>query len=165
MQIIVLSDTHMPRMAKQFPEAIVKDLEVADLIIHAGDWQTIEIWKQLTIFGKVIGVTGNTDSPELKTALKDRELVSINGYNIGITHGHGKGSSTEKRALKAFADEPVDCIIFGHSHIPMKKLINGKILFNPGSATDKRRQPKFSYGKISLDSSPVFEHIFYENKQ
>jgi uncharacterized protein len=164
MKIVVLSDTHIPKKAKGFPSRLVNDLQSADLIIHAGDWQTIEVYKKLCQFGKVVGVTGNVDSPELGKRLNNREIIEIEEFKIGIVHGHGTGKTTEKRARGAFVEGEVDCIIFGHSHIPLLKEEDGLVLFNPGSATDKRRQKQFSYGMLTIGSELTFEHIFYDDK-
>ncbi|PLR98837.1 metallophosphoesterase family protein [Bacillus sp. T33-2] len=164
MKVIVVSDTHMPKRAKQLPGQLKQDLKTADLIIHAGDWQTIELLNELSQYAKVVGVTGNVDSPELNRLLNDREIISINGYKIGVVHGHGKGLTTEKRALQAFSGEKLDCLVFGHSHIPLLKDVNGMILFNPGSATDKRRQEKYSYGIITFGNSLEARHVLYHEK-
>jgi uncharacterized protein len=164
MKIMVLSDTHIPKKAKGFPTKLVSDLQEADLIIHAGDWQTIEVYHELHQYGQLVGVTGNVDSPELGKKLNNREIIKIENFKIGIVHGHGSGRTTEKRARAAFIKGEVDCIIFGHSHVPLLKKEDGLVLFNPGSATDKRRQKQYSYGMITLDSKPIFEHIYYDEK-
>jgi uncharacterized protein len=164
MKIVVLSDTHIPKKAKGFPPKLVSDLQEADLIIHAGDWQTIEVYRELSQYGQLVGVSGNVDSPELGKLLNNREIIKIENFRIGVVHGHGSGKTTEKRARAAFLKGEVDCIIFGHSHIPLLKKEDGLVLFNPGSATDKRRQKQYSYGMITLASEPTFEHIFYDKK-
>ncbi|WP_053217131.1 metallophosphoesterase family protein [Virgibacillus senegalensis] len=165
MQIVILSDTHMPRMAKKLPRQLITGLERADLILHAGDWQTIEVLEELQQYAPVIGVIGNVDGPELKERLGKKEWIVRNGITIGITHGDGKGGTTEKRALTAFQTDSVDIIVFGHSHIPLLKQVNGITLFNPGSPTDKRRQPQFSYGILQLtETSFELKHVFFEDK-
>ncbi|QTM98568.1 YfcE family phosphodiesterase [Sediminibacillus dalangtanensis] len=165
MEVVILSDTHMPRMAKKLPRQLKTGLENADLILHAGDWQTVELLEELQEYAPVIGVTGNVDRNELKERLNRKEVMERNGITIGITHGDGKGGTTEKRALTAFQSHPVDMIIFGHSHIPVLKQVNGITLFNPGSPTDKRRQPQFSYGLLQLTENTFhLKHVFYEDK-
>ncbi|SEN59383.1 hypothetical protein SAMN05192533_115130 [Mesobacillus persicus] len=164
MKIVVVSDTHIPKRAKQFPQTLIHDLEYADLIIHAGDWQTLEVFHDLCQYGRVVGVTGNVDSPELGKRLNSREIVQAEGMRIGVVHGHGTGKTTEKRAMSAFVGDRVDCIIFGHSHIPVLKNNSGIVLFNPGSATDKRRQKQYSHGIITINPQVEFRHIFYSDK-
>ena len=163
MKVVVISDTHMPRKAIQLPRILKRDLEECDFIIHAGDWQTVDLYYQLQQFAPTIGVTGNVDGRELKSLLKTKELFIIGEFRIGIVHGHGTGKTTEKRAIDTFADDVVDCIIYGHSHIPILKENNGVILFNPGSPIDKRRQKEFSYGILTIGEKIIAKHIFFED--
>lgn len=166
MKIIVVSDTHMPHMAKKLPHVLEKDLETADLIIHAGDWQTLDVYHLFSKYATVIGVHGNVDNDEVRSKFNEKEIIHFGGYTFGITHGHGTHKSTEERALAMFSEEEVDCIIFGHSHIPLHKNVNGVLLFNPGSPTDKRRQPQYSYGVITLDDDQLdAKHVFYDSKE
>ncbi|WP_409305695.1 metallophosphoesterase family protein [Peribacillus sp. SCS-155] len=165
MKIIVVSDTHMPKRAKSLPKKLTEALKTADLIIHAGDWQTIDVYNELSSFAPVEGVYGNVDGEDVKSRFEQKKVLDINGYRIGIVHGHGQKGSTEKRALSAFSEEMVDVIVYGHSHIPIKKMVGDLLLFNPGSATDKRRQKKFSFGMITINGELHAEHIYYEDKQ
>lgn len=164
MKIVVLSDTHMPKKAKHLPQRIIKDLETADYIIHAGDWQTVELFQELKQYAEVIGVTGNVDSPELKTVMSPKEILHAGDFKIGVVHGHGTGKTTEKRAVDAFLMDEVDCIVYGHSHIPVRKETNGLLLFNPGSPTDKRRQKEFSYGILTIRGKIEAEHVYFDDK-
>jgi uncharacterized protein len=164
MKIVVLSDTHMPKKALNLPDMLIRDLKNAEYIIHAGDWQTVELYDELKRYAEVIGVTGNVDSPELHRFLNCKEVFNTGDFKIGIVHGHGKGKTTEKRAVNAFWTEKVDCIIFGHSHIPVVKEDRGMILFNPGSPTDKRRQRDFSYGILTVGEKIEAEHVFFSKE-
>jgi uncharacterized protein len=161
MKIVVLSDTHLPKRNKGLPARLIEELRGADLTIHAGDWQTLDVYKELQTYARVEGVYGNVDNEEIVRLLPDKKVVEVCGFRIGITHGHGKGKTTEKRAIAAFEDEKVDCIIFGHSHIPVMRYEGDILLFNPGSPTDKRRQKLFSFGVISISDKMVAEHIFF----
>ncbi|NHM29370.1 metallophosphoesterase family protein [Neobacillus terrae] len=165
MKIVVVSDTHIPRRAKKLPTALLKDLVVADLMLHAGDWQTVEVYEELSKYGKVEGVYGNVDGVDIKGIFSEKKIIEAGKFHIGIIHGHGKGQTTEKRALRAFKDDHVDLIIFGHSHIPLKKRAGEILLFNPGSATDKRRQEQYSYGVITVGETLHVEHVFYDSKE
>lgn len=120
MRVIVLSDTHIPKRAKELPSELVQELKQADLIIHAGDWQTIEVLDMLRPYGPIEGVYGNVDSEHIKQQFPDKKLLEIKGFKIGVVHGHGQKQTTEKRALAAFSEESLDLLIFGHSHIPVK---------------------------------------------
>lgn len=162
--IIALSDTHMPRMAKALPPRLVEELKSADFILHAGDWQTIEIYEELKKFAPVEGVCGNVDGEELVERFGLQKVLEIGGFRIGLVHGHGRKGTTEQRALDAFKEEQVDVIVFGHSHIPVLKKVNGVFLLNPGSPTDKRRQENYSFAIIRLGSEIEIEHVFYPSK-
>ncbi|QFK71365.1 metallophosphoesterase family protein [Pradoshia sp. D12] len=165
MKIIVISDTHMPRMAKGLPPRLKEELKTADLILHAGDWQTKDVYDELLSYAPVDGVCGNVDGKDLIDQLGYQKILTLDGYRIGLVHGHGKKGTTEGRAIEAFSGEELDLIIFGHSHIPVNKDINGTILFNPGSPTDKRRQTEYSFGIIRIEKSLSVEHVFYKNKR
>ncbi|RHW42239.1 metallophosphoesterase [Neobacillus notoginsengisoli] len=162
MKIVVLSDTHIPKRAKSFPELLIADLKTADLIIHAGDWQHPVVYDFLSAFGKVEGVHGNVDNEEIKNLFPAKKMIQAGHFKIGIIHGYGTGKTTEKRAIKAFKGDQVDCIIFGHSHIPVLKVVEGILLFNPGSPTDKRRQPQYSYGIMEAGEELFARHVFFD---
>ncbi|MEJ8305272.1 metallophosphoesterase [Saccharibacillus sacchari] len=171
-KIVIVSDTHMPRMSKALPPALIDGLQNADLILHAGDWTKPEVYDLLVAYAPVEGVAGNNDGPDIVERWGYRRIVEIAGRRIGLTHGHlGKGH-TPDNAAAAFDNENVDLIIFGHSHIPFfsehERAGNRPAtpLFNPGSPTDKRRQPQFSFGILTLSVGSLFcKHCFYDSKQ
>lgn len=155
----------MPRMSKQLPEPLKKELETADLLFHTGDWQTIEVVEALRKYATVKGVVGNVDGEEMRKSFPERLIVELPGLRVGITHGHGNGKTTEKRAIDTFKNESIDLLIYGHSHIPVHKNVGNLILFNPGSPTDKRKQPSFSFGLLTLSNDEwQLSHIFYDTK-
>lgn len=110
MNIVVISDTHLPKRKMGLPTRLLEQLKDADLIIHAGDWTTIDVYKELQSYARVEGVYGNVDGQEIIELLSFKKIVEVCGFKIGITHGHGKGKTTEKRAIEAFKGEKVDCI-------------------------------------------------------
>ncbi|SER96029.1 metallophosphoesterase family protein [Salipaludibacillus aurantiacus] len=160
MKIIVVSDTHMPKKGKILPVRLTEELATADRIIHAGDWQTPEVYNQLKKYGQIDGVCGNTDNEQMRRIVPDKKALTIEGFKIGIVHGHGTGKTTEKRAAESFS-EKMDCIIFGHSHIPYLRYVNKTLLFNPGSVMDKRKMPYFSFGILTLSDYIHAEFIFF----
>ncbi|MBU9712143.1 metallophosphoesterase family protein [Evansella tamaricis] len=164
MKIVVVSDTHMPNKAIQLPNRLVHELTTADQIIHAGDWQTIDVYKNLEQYAPVSGVAGNVDGSQIKELFPDKTTICVNGFQIGIVHGHGMKKTTEKRAEEAF-ETPLDCIVFGHSHIPYLRYAGKTLLFNPGSATDKRKLPFYSFGVLTVTEEIRAEHIFYKQKE
>jgi uncharacterized protein len=163
-KIVVLSDTHLPKRKKGLPTRLLEELKNVDLIIHAGDWKTMDVYKELQSFAVVKGVYGNVDGEDIIGLLPSKTIVEVCGFKIGITHGHGKGKTTEKRAVAAFEGESVDCIIYGHSHIPVKRYEGEILIFNPGSPTDKRRQKQYSFGVISISDTIEVEHIFFNEE-
>jgi uncharacterized protein len=164
MKIVVISDTHLPKRKKGLPTRLLVELKNADLIIHAGDWTTIDVYKELQSYARVEGVYGNVDGQEIIGMLPFKKMVEVCGFIIGITHGHGKGKTTEKRAIAAFEGEKVDCIIFGHSHIPVNRYEGEILIFNPGSPTDKRRQKQYSFGVITISDKIAVELIYFDEE-
>ncbi|MFS0777930.1 metallophosphoesterase family protein [Neobacillus sp. 3P2-tot-E-2] len=164
MKIVVLSDTHLPKRKNGLPDRLLEELKDAELIIHAGDWLTIDVYHQLRAYGRVEGVYGNVDHEDIIGLLSSKKIVEAGGFRFGITHGHGKGKTTEKRAIVEFEGENVDCIIYGHSHIPVKRYEGNLLIFNPGSPTDKRRQKLFSFGVLTLSDKITAEHIFFNEE-
>ncbi|MFI8687409.1 metallophosphoesterase family protein [Rossellomorea sp. NPDC077527] len=161
MKIVIVSDTHMPRKGRELPRTLQKDLLESHLIIHGGDFQTLDVYKEFARYGELIGVAGNVDSDELQSLLPKKRVFEVKGLKIGVTHGDGVGKTTEKRALEAFEEENVDVIIFGHSHIPFLRFMKGVLLFNPGSPTDKRKLPYYSHGILMIEDTWKIEHKFY----
>lgn len=138
-KIVVLSDTHLPVRAAKIPQKIIEQLKDADLIIHAGDYQTIEVVNRLQNYSHFIGVYGNMDSDDVADKLPEKIIINIkNGnkeFKIGVTHGSGPPEGLYVRVLHFFEEKP-DCIIFGHSHKSLNEKIDDTLMFNPGSPTD-----------------------------
>lgn len=119
----------------------------------------------LAHYAEVRGVYGNVDPDDITEKLPAQEVVHVNGYKIGIVHGHGDKKTTERRALNAFEGKELDIIIFGHSHIPLIRYVKKTLLFNPGSPTDKRRLPYYSYGILEIDEYLRTEIIFFKGEK
>lgn len=160
MKVTVISDTHMPRKAKSLPSVVLDSITNSDALIHAGDFTTIELLDYLESITRVEAVTGNNDGPEILLRLGTKKIVEFNGYRIGIIHGDGAYGSTSKRAKHAFANEDVDVVIFGHSHQVYHEEEGGILYLNPGSPTDKRRSPHYSYAELILDKG-IKAEIYY----
>lgn len=164
MIIGVLSDTHIPSKAKALPNPIIQAFKEVDHIIHAGDIGGIEVLDELRALAPVTAVCGNVDPVEIRAILQDKEIITLEGYRIGIVHGHGKVGKTLDRAMKCFENDHVDCIVFGHSHSPFCEEINQVILFNPGSPTDRRKNEFYSYGIIELGDHINTRHVFFKKE-
>lgn len=165
MKIGVVSDTHMPFRGKQLPRALVEGLQGVDLILHAGDWTSLDAVSQLEAIAPVDGVAGNNDGREFVKRFSRRKVIEVAGVRIGLIHGdEGFGASTEFVAFEAFRDEGVDIIIFGHSHVPHISRKDGILLFNPGSAMDKRWESEYSFGLIEIGDEITARHVYYKDK-
>ena len=157
----VVSDTHLPRFGRQLPAALVDGLRAAGVqqILHCGDHTTTLAVELLRHIAPIEAVLGNNDAPELATEYEAKKIVLIAGIKVGLVHGDtGRGRTTPLRALSAFAEECVDVICFGHSHQPYLARHGDVLLLNPGSPTDRRREPAFSYALLTLgDGKPRAE--------
>ncbi|MDP2941909.1 MAG: metallophosphoesterase family protein [Candidatus Omnitrophota bacterium] len=150
MKIGVISDTHIPRMARDIPKAVYDGFKEVDLILHAGDLVEIKFLEKLRKFKKTVAVSGNMDSKEITAVLKPKEIIEAGNFRIGLIHGWGPPEGLAERILAEFKGEKVDCIVFGHSHHPINETIKGILFFNPGSASDKIFTPYNSYGILEI---------------
>jgi len=150
MKIGVISDTHIPERANDFPREIYAAFKNVDLIIHAGDLTTIEALESLKKICEVKAVAGNMDKPELLSVLNNKEELKIKGLKIGIAHGYGPPARLVS-SMKQMFPAKMDLIIFGHSHSPLNEKIDNTLFFNPGSPTDTVFAPYRSYGIIEID--------------
>lgn len=152
MNVLVLADTHVLGLPANLPDRVAAELEQADLIVHAGDLTSAAFLEELRRFAPVHAVYGNADELSLHRDLPARLVVEVLGRPLGIVHGHlGKGSSTLARARNAFAPGEVDVVVYGHSHFPYRGYVGETLLFNPGSPTERRQSPRFSYGRLLLN--------------
>ena len=139
-----------------------KHLSDVDVIIHAGDFKTTETFNLLREYKSFIGVWGNNDPEEIKALLNETEIVELEGYRIGIFHGHGTKGTTIERAYSRFSDIQTDVIIFGHSHQPVITTRQGVLLLNPGSPTCKRRERWFTCIILELSASGISARLITE---
>ncbi len=153
-KIVVLSDTHIPVRAAKLPDKVLEEIKDADLVLHAGDFQTVEVVQELEKLGKLAAVHGNMDSDDVAEKLPEKVIVEIkNGdkeFKIGIVHGYGAPDGMGQRVLEMF-EEKLDCIVFGHSHQPFNEKINNTLMFNPGSPTDTVFATINTFGILKLD--------------
>jgi putative phosphoesterase len=156
LRIGVLSDTHIPVRARELPDELLQAFARVDLILHAGDLNTLAVLATLRKLAPVVAVAGNTDGPAVQHALGWRQIVAAGGCQIGLVHGdRGPGAGTIQRAQGAFAKDSVNAIVFGHSHVPYNHVAGDVLLFNPGSATDRRRQAQCSFGLLTVAEGRV----------
>jgi putative phosphoesterase len=158
-RVIVLSDTHAPRFWKSCPAAVASWLRQADLILHAGDVCTASVLDEIAEYAPVRVVLGNNDAAEVaEWGAAPRLEFTIEGLCVGMIHDSGPASGRLRRMHAAFP--AAELVVYGHSHIPMDDGDQSLRIFNPGSPTDKRRQPHGTLGVLEIaDRELVAAHI------
>jgi putative phosphoesterase len=155
LRLLVLADTHLPKRAKVLPPEVLAELDRTDGVVHAGDWvdeATLDLL--LARSPLVLGCAGNNDGPALHARLPETAEATLGGVRLAVTHETGPSGGRERRMDERFAD--LDVLVFGHSHIPWDSTTpRGLRLLNPGSPTDRRRQPYRTYGLLELDEGRV----------
>jgi putative phosphoesterase len=161
MQVVLLSDTHLPVRAKKLPAQLWAAIDAADVVIHAGDWVSVALLDELEGRSRqLIGCWGNNDGPELRARLPEVARVSLDGLSVAVVHETGASKGREERCEKAYPD--VDLLVFGHSHIPWDTTTpRGLRLLNPGSPTDRRRQPFCTYLTAQIVSGELTEVVLH----
>jgi hypothetical protein len=156
MRVLVLSDTHAPRRWKACPPAVAAQLREADLILHAGDVCTASVLDELVSYAPVRAVVGNNDEPDVAAWGAEPTLqLELAGLRVGMIHDSGAATGRLRRMRRAFP--AVDLVVFGHSHIPLDEADASLRIFNPGSPTDRRRQPHGTVGVLQIDDGRLVE--------
>lgn len=149
MRIAVLSDTHSPRYWKGFPPLVAAALDGVDLILHAGDVCLVETLDELAAYAPVRAVRGNNDGAEIAAWGAPEVLdLEIEGLRVAMLHDSGASAGRGRRLRRRFPT--ADLVVFGHSHIPWDAVHEGQRAFNPGSPTDRRRQPRGTMGELVI---------------
>ncbi|HEY8473310.1 MAG TPA: metallophosphoesterase [Natronosporangium sp.] len=145
MRLVITSDTHVPARARDLPARLWREIEAADVVVHAGDWVSEELLDaMLARARRLIGVYGNNDGPGLRKRLPELATVELAGVRLAVVHETGPAAGRERRCDRRFPGR--DVLVFGHSHIPWDSVTPGGLrLLNPGSPTDRRRQPTATY--------------------
>ncbi|MFI2703407.1 metallophosphoesterase family protein [Cellulosimicrobium composti] len=140
-RLLLLSDTHVPVRARVLPDQVWRAVDAADVVVHAGDWVSADLLDAIeSRAARLVGVAGNNDGPDLHARLPEVARTTVEGLRLAVVHETGAKQGRERRADAAFPD--VDVLVFGHSHIPWDTTSPGGLrLLNPGSPTDRRRQP------------------------
>ncbi|MFK4869261.1 metallophosphoesterase family protein [Streptomyces sp. CSMPJR101] len=155
MRLLLMSDTHLPKRAKALPEPLLAELPRADVVFHAGDWvdtATLDLLESRS--ARLVAVYGNNDGPGLRARLPEIARAELGGLRFGVIHETGASQGREARCAARFPD--LDVLVFGHSHIPWDTTAaTGLRLLNPGSPTDRRRQPYCTYMTATVDAGAL----------
>ena len=150
MRLLLISDTHLPTRARDLPAEVWAAVDAADVVIHAGDWMSVDLLDQLADrAARLIGCWGNNDGDDLRARLPERADVTLDGVRFTVTHETGASAGRDERMARLYPE--TDVLVFGHSHIPWDATAStGLRLLNPGSPTDRRRQPHCTYMTAEL---------------
>ncbi|MEU9397214.1 metallophosphoesterase [Streptomyces sp. NPDC048324] len=161
MRLLLMSDTHLPKRARELPVPLLAELPRADVVLHAGDWvdtATLDLLESRC--RRLVGVHGNNDGPDLQARLPEVARVEIGGLRFGVVHETGAAQGREARCAARFPD--LDVLVFGHSHIPWDTTAPGGLrLLNPGSPTDRRRQPHCTYMTADVEDGRLTDVLLH----
>ena len=164
MRLLLIADTHLPRRARDLPPDVWREVDRADVVVHAGDWVEIDLLDALEArAARVLGCWGNNDGPELRARLPEVARAELDGVRLAVTHETGDRAGRERRMLAAHAD--TDVLVFGHSHIPWDTQMGGLRLLNPGSPTDRRHQPACTYLTARTDDGALHDVVLHETSR
>jgi len=162
MRLLLISDTHLPKRARDLPAQVWDEVARADVVLHAGDWVDVALLDELEQRAKrVVGCWGNNDGADLRARLPERADVTLGGVRFTITHETGASAGRDARMARLYPD--TDVLVFGHSHIPWDSTAStGLRLLNPGSPTDRRRQPHCTYMTATIGDGVLAEVVLHE---
>jgi uncharacterized protein len=153
LSLLLLADTHVPRRARDLPAAVWAAVDAADVVLHAGDWVDVPLLDALEArSSRLVACYGNNDGPALRSRLPLVAHAELAGLRVGVVHETGPAAGREVRCDAAHPG--LDLLVFGHSHIPWDTTTPGGMrLLNPGSPTDRRRQPACTYLTASVTAT------------
>ncbi|WP_309066798.1 metallophosphoesterase family protein [Microbacterium sp.] len=157
--LLLLADTHVPARARRLPDAVLDAVDAADLVVHAGDWIDLATLDVLEARARrLVGVHGNNDGTDLRGRLPEVARLTVEGLRMAVVHETGPARGREQRMDAAFPD--TDVLVFGHSHIPWDSVTPaGMRLLNPGSPTDRRRQPVCTMMTVTVDGRRIVPRL------
>jgi len=149
-RLAIVSDTHLPRGARTIPDDCLRRCTNADVILHAGDFTSLQVLHLLRSLGPPVhAVHGNVDSPEVRAALPAARVDTYAGFRIAITHDPGPRDGRLARLRRRFPD--AQAVVYGHTHIPQLEEHDGFTILNPGSPTERRRAPRHTMGEALIE--------------
>jgi len=155
--VVVVADTHLTSGLDRLPPRLMRSLRRADAVLHAGDFVSTEALAGLRGMTDVHGVLGNNDH-ELIGTLPEELTIELAGVRIAMLHDSGAATGRARRMARRFPDAHL--VVFGHSHIPTNEVgIGGQVLFNPGSPTLRRSQPRPTFGRLRLGDGAIRRRV------
>jgi putative phosphoesterase len=157
MRLLLVADTHVPKRARDMPAVVWDEVARADVVLHAGDWVEPSLLDELETRAKrLVACWGNNDGDELRRRLPERADVTLGGVRFTVVHETGASGGRDARMAQLYPD--TDVLVFGHSHIPWDTTAKtGLRLLNPGSPTDRRRQPFCTYMTATVSDGVLSE--------
>ena len=157
LNLVLIADTHVPKRAKDLPGQVWRAIESADVVFHAGDWVEAALLDEFELRSKrLLGVYGNNDGPGLRRRLPGTTTATLDGVRFAMVHETGQAQGRELRCEALYPES--DVLVFGHSHIPWDTVSpKGLRLLNPGSPTDRRRQPSCTFMEAVVDAGRLAE--------
>jgi putative phosphoesterase len=161
-RLVIMADTHLPKRARDLPAELWAAVDSADVVIHAGDWVDVASLDALESRARrLVAVYGNNDGAELRARLPEVARVELGGVRFAVVHETGSSQTRERRCSQQYDD--VDVLVFGHSHIPWDTTTaTGLRLLNPGSPTDRRRQPRCTYMTATAADGELRDVVLHE---
>ena len=159
-RLLLISDTHVPLRANDLPAQVWSEVETADVVVHAGDWVDVALLDRLEQRSRrLLACWGNNDGPALHARLPEVATATLEGVRVAVVHETGGRHRREERMRAAHPDS--DLLVFGHSHIPWDTEWAGLRLLNPGSPTDRRREPFCTYLTVRLHAGAVDDVVLH----
>ncbi len=163
-QVVLMADTHVPTRAKDLPAQLWAAVEQADLVVHAGDWMDARLLDELEARSRsLLACWGNNDGVDVRARLPEVATAVVEGVRVSVVHETGSRARREERMRADYPD--ADLLVFGHSHIPWDTTHAGLRLINPGSPTDRRRQPHCTYMTARLVGGTVRDVVLHRLPQ
>lgn len=161
MRLLLIADTHVPSRARDLPARVWDEVKKAGVVVHAGDWVAPELLDELeSRAARLIACWGNNDGPALRARLPERANATLAGVRLTVVHETGAAAGREARMSRLYPDS--DVLVFGHSHIPWDTTTpTGLRLLNPGSPTDRRRQPFCTYMTATVDGGALTDVVLH----
>jgi putative phosphoesterase len=156
-EVWVISDTHLIS-GQNLPGFFTSQVNREDIILHLGDFISLDVVQSLESLARLEAVHGNCDCYQIKDIFPSKKIVELDGLKIGLIHGKGGPAETLNAARKEFEGR-VDIALFGHTHDPYHGRFGGTVFFNPGSLVEGRGN-SISYGLLFHDGDEVRGKIF-----